>query len=88
MALQKRHVVFWSHALEGHAQKVLVGLQDALCHSESLYVAHAVDAAYHLHHAVVYADWILVAAVIRQYVVNLDMASESYHLVADGVLES
>ena len=53
-------VVFRTDALEGHAQEVVVGLEDALCHRVALHVAHARYGAEDGRHGVVHLYRILV----------------------------
>ena len=52
-------VEFWSHALEHHAQEVVVGLQYALLHGEALHVLHAVSSFQYVHHRVAYGYWLV-----------------------------
>ncbi len=40
------------------------------------------------HHGVVHHHWVLVHLLEGHEVSHLDMAAETYHLVADGMLEA
>ena len=51
-----------------------------MLHTRDLFIA--------LHHAVVDADGVGIGAEEGEYVLHLNMAAETYHLVADGVLEA
>lgn len=88
MLVDEGGVVLGSHALEGHTQKVVVGLEDALLHGKPLHVAHALDAAQDAHHRVAHLDGVLLLRLQGHEVAHLDVAAETYHLLADGVLEA
>ena len=81
-------VVLGSDALEHHAEEVLVGLEDALCHGEALDMTDAGDGLELLDQAVVHADGEGSLGAYGAHVEHLNMAAEAHHLVADGVLEA
>ena len=81
-------VPFRSNALETHSEEVFVSLEDTFLHGESLHVFHTRSFLDDLYHGVVHHHWVLVHLLEGHEVGNLDMASETYHLVTDGMLES
>ena len=81
-------VVFRSNALEHHPEKFLVGLQDALLHGIALHMLYSIDALEYGHHRVAYLCRKLFVALQGHEVGNRYMASKTYHLVPDGMLES
>ena len=88
MLLQESHVVFWTHAFEEHAQKVIVGLQDSLRHRVALGMFHTIQPFQYRHETIVQTDFVRVSGVEGLDVHHLDMAAEAHHLVSDGMLES
>ena len=77
-----------SHALEGNAQEIAGSFEDSFLHGESLHVFHARNLSEHAHHGVVHHHGILVLLLQGHEIRHLYVASESHHLVADGMLES
>ena len=88
VVVDERRVILGGYALEGHAEKVVVGLKYPLLHGEALHVTDAADGAQHGHHAVRHAHWPRLAPVQGHEVAYGDVAAEAHHLVAYGVLEA
>ena len=86
--VDKGRVVFRTDALEGHAQEVVVGLEDALCHRVALHVAHAWYLAEDGRHGVVHLYRILVGGHQAGDIGHGNMASEAHDLVADRMFET
>ena len=77
-----------SYTFEHDAQKIAVCLQDSLFHGKFLHMFYARYLFQYVDHRVVHNHRILVLLLQRHEVCHLYMASESYHLVAYGMLES
>ena len=88
MLFQERCIVFRTYALEHGSEEVVVGFQDALCHRVAFHMSDPLDALQFCHQRVVETDGVRVRTTVCQHVVHLNMTAESYHLVADCVLES
>ena len=77
-----------SHTLEHPAQEIVVGLEDSFLHGKALNVSHIGNMFQDVDHGVVDDDGVLFHLLLGEEVGHLYMASESYHLVAYGMLES
>ena len=85
---QKTEVVVLTNAFEGHTEEVVVGLQNALRIGMRCHMYHIRYMTNSLHQRVVDADRCRDGRLLRSEVSYLNMAAETYHLVADGMLET
>ena len=86
--MDKGWIKIWSYTFENNSQEVIVSLENAFLHGESLYMLDAWYLLQDVYHRVVHHHRVLVLLLQGQEVGYLYMASESYHLVADGMFEA
>ncbi len=85
---KKACIVFRTYAFEHHTKEIVISLENALCHRESLCISHSLDAVDGFRQTVIHADGMLCATTIGHHVMYLDMTAEAHHLVTDAVLET
>ena len=86
--MDKGRIEIRSYTFEHDAQEIAVRLQDSLFHGKFLHMFYARYLFQYVDHRVVHDHRILVLLLQRHEVGHLYMASESYYLVAYGMLES
>lgn len=88
VCFKKDCIVFRTYAFEHYTEEIVVSLENALCHRESLCMSYSLDAVDGRRHTVVHADGMLCATTIGHHVMHLDMTAEAHHLITDAVLEA